>query len=93
MMEEVSVTGFARIRPTGKPEILLHIRLNIPSSEIFSRRGTDQWEFSRLFTIPASRDSVMDFFASSGNAMAPASHAALAAYAFHVFGIGPSDMV
>ncbi len=89
----VSVTGLARILPSEKPEILLHIRLNIPLSEIFCRSGMDRWEFSRLFTIPASRDSVTDFFASSGSAMAPASHAALAAYAFHMFGIGPSDMV
>jgi len=86
---EVSVTGLARIHPSGKPEILLHIRLNIPLSEIFSRRGVDRWEFSGIFTVPATRDAVADFFASSGIVMAPASHAALAAYASHMFGIGP----
>jgi hypothetical protein len=85
----ISVMGLARIRPAGKPEILIHVLLKIPSSEILARQGSDTWEFSRMFAIPASRESVQTFLSSSGSTMAPASHAALSAFLYHGFGIRP----
>lgn len=86
----IVVTGFAQIRPSEKPEILLHVLLDIPLSEILGRQGADRWEFTRIFSIHATRDAVTGLFTESGSRLAPASHAALAAYAFHAFGIAPA---
>jgi 8-oxo-dGTP pyrophosphatase MutT (NUDIX family) len=85
---ELMVTGVAQVQPSGKPEILLLARLNVSSSEIVGRCGTDRWEFTRLGTIPGSRESITGFLRTRGDRLAPASHAALASFAIHAFGIG-----
>lgn len=84
---EISVTGLAQIHPSGKPEILLAIRLNVPSLAIFSRHGIDEWEFARFRTIPGSQDSITGFLRQDGDNLAPASHAALVSFAIGQYGI------
>jgi hypothetical protein len=87
-IEEVMVTGLAQVRPSGKPEILLQVRLNVTAAEILGRHGTDEWEFACLKTIPGTRDALSGFLQENGGRLAPASHAALVSYAIHAFGTG-----
>ena len=75
-ISEVLMQGIALVHPSGKPEILLKITLNISSSEILSRHGIDKWEFKKIITIPNTRKIIEDFINSEQN-LTPASHASL----------------
>ncbi len=87
----VDVMGLARVNPSKKPEILVHVRLDAEAADILGRRGEDAWEVRRIFTVPAEAGPVRDLLRTSGSSLALASHAALAAWLFHASGICPDD--
>jgi hypothetical protein len=77
---KIIVIGLARMRKSGKPELLLKINLNLSLSEISSRCGIDDWEFIKLDALKNDEHSVRDFFTQHMNSLAPASHATLISF-------------
>lgn len=84
---DITVNGLALIHPSGKPEILVVVHLNIPSSIVRRRHGVDEWEFSQIQLFTESREGIIQFLSKNNETLTRASHASLVNYAIQNFGI------